>query len=520
MAFQKQIENRPVCCGREMGLGRGKAESGRARFTCSQCGRSTTGSGDAELGYDAAEAKAYAKTFRKQKRQRVIVTSAVNNCAPNWPAWRSLLALAEDVGAQVMVIPIHYKNISLYTAGQQYKKWWHEAFKPHLMGSDVALGANVRVRGDWKVQATALDPLRGKHSVTGTTWSIFGHPQIGMEPVATPATKRPGRMYSTGAMTVKSYSDTDKGKKAAHHHSTGALLIEIDGDRAFAWNLNADSVGRIYWLSNCYYEDQILRDRRILSLTMGDEHVKWMKPGVKRATFTAEDSIVNTLQPEYLVRHDVLDWFAGSHHHDKKWATEYAKHVRGHNDGRKELNQAVDHINATTPDNCCSLIVSSNHHDHLSKWLDRVDSKRDHVNGALADELRMMCRQWVDENPSGTPDMFRVYCEQKLTCKFDFLDPSVPFILAGVSMENHGHVGVSGARGSAKSFAKSAYKANLGHAHSARICRGVYQSGKSTGILEYEQGLSESSNTHIIQYENGKRTLVDIHGQQWRGRDA
>jgi hypothetical protein len=57
-----------------------------------------------------------------------------------------------------------------------------------------------------------------------------------------------------------------------------------------------------------------------------------------------------------------------------------------------------------------------------------------------------------------------------------------------------------------------------GHSHGARIVKSVFQSGTSTVIpLEYMRGLSEASNTHTLQYQNGKRTHIDIISGKWRG---
>ena len=65
-------------------------------------------------------------------------------------------------------------------------------------------------------------------------------------------------------------------------------------------------------------------------------------------------------------------------------------------------------------------------------------------------------------------------------------------------------------------MAKSTYKMVIGHSHSARISKGVYQTGTSTGRLDYEAGLSDHTNTHCVQYQNGKRTLIDIFDGKWR----
>lgn len=521
-------ENRPYChdCDRWMKRERGLAESGRQRYTCHGCKVSTTGSGEsmhseAYPGYDAEAAGDRARAIRDavaNGANRFVITCAVNNTEVHYPAWKALRALCDDRQAHLIVIPVHYKNISLYTANQEYLKWWPKAVKPYLVDEEIRIGPKTWVNGDIKVQATAATPLTGMAPIAGDRWVIFGHPQMALEPIATPMDQIPGRMMTTGAITQKSYSRTKTGAKAAFHHTTGALLVEISGDKTFVRQLNVDSKGRIFDLTDCYLPSgEIRRDRRALSLTTGDEHVKWMLPNVRRATYTDSDSIAAVVQPEYLVRHDVLDGYAGSHHHLNDYRTQYRKFVHGDADYKMELDQVVDHINLTTPPDCTNVIVQdSNHHDHLQSWLQRADDRTDHLNADLICELRGLQREAIRK---GEPDnAFELYVAPRLEVPAKFIPPSAPFMLGGVDFSQHGQRGANGARGSANAFANTTHKLVIGHTHSARIVKSVFQVGKSCGVLEYESGLSSHTNTHCIQYQNGKRTLVDIFGISWRAR--
>ena len=105
---------------------------------------------------------------------------------------------------------------------------------------------------------------------------------------------------------------------------------------------------------------------------------------------------------------------------------------------------------------------------------------------------------------------FYLYCKGKLKGKNIFLNRSEPYYIHDIDHSQHGDVGTNGSRGSARGMAKTPDRMTIGHSHGARICMGVYQVGTSTGKLEYERGLSDHSNTHCLQYKNGKRTLIDI----------
>jgi hypothetical protein len=501
-----------------------KAESGRQRYICGGCRVSTTGSPESpynngDIGYDPEVAHNRAEAIReaiKDGANRFVITAVANNTELNYQAWKSLLRLCEDRDAILIVIPIHYKNISLYTAGQEYLKSWPKQALPYIIDEEIRIAYKTYVKGDIKIAATAANPLSGMAPLAGDKWAIFGHSQMALEPIATPLNQLPGRMYSTGAMTIKSYSKTKLGAKAAFHHVYGALLVESQGDKTFIRQLNADHKGHIQDLTDLYTPKKVKRNVSALSLTTGDEHAKWMANNVKQATYTHQDSLVNVTKPAYLVRHDVLDGYAGSHHHEKHYTLEYKKWFHGDADYRQELDQVLEHITRTTPMDwsCTNVIVRSNHHEHLDKWLERADDRKDHLNADLICELRNLQREAIRERRDY--DAFRLYLEPKLTVPTIFSDSNTPFMLGGVDHSQHGDRGANGARGSARGIANTTHKATIGHTHSARVTQSVYQVGKSTGTLEYEQGLSSHTQTHCLQYTNGKRTLIDILGLSWR----
>lgn len=531
MAYRKlQYDpNRPYCsdCDRWMSRTRGKAQSGRQRYKCFGCGRSTTGGPESthdsqNLGYNPAVARARLLDLRSavaNGANRFVITSAVNNTELNTPAWKSLLRLCADRKAHLIVVPIHYKNVTLYNAAEEFEKWWSPAILPYLIDEEVRIGPKTWVRADISIQATAADPLSGMAPLANDKWAIFGHSQQSLEPIPTPIDQLPGRMYTTGAITKPSYSKTKLGAKAAFHHVCGALLVETQGGKAFIRQLNFDHHGRVQDLCDLYSPTDQRRNQSIMSLTTGDEHVKWMLPGVLKATYTKEDSLVATCRPEYIVRHDVLDGYAGSHHHLGNHVIEYRKWLKKDADYRAELDQVVQHINETTPAGAVTVIIQdSNHHDHLHRWLERADDRKDHQNADLICELRNEQRKAVRENRD--PNPFKLYLEPRLTVPTIFVAPHEPFMLAGVDHSQHGHRGVNGSRGSARALANTTHKLTIGHAHSARIVRGVFQVGKSCGTLEYEGGLSSHTHTHCLMYPNGKRTLVDVFARHWRATNS
>lgn len=508
----------PECCGKDMAKD-GFAGSGRQRYRCRLCGVKTTGVNQNDAGYDKAEAGDNAARLRERIKsgcRRFVITAAQNNTKVHMPFFRSLLTYCEVNDAELVVIPIHYKNISLFTAGQEYKKWWSGELTPYLVDENVHLGGRVEIAGDTKIAATAANPLSGLQEVGGKRWQIIGHSQMGMIPVAAPVGSIPKRIYSTGAVTVRNYSRSKEGKKAEFHHSFSAQVVEIGGPSPFVRQLGF-SKGGIYDIAGgelrLYTPDGVEDGGRALVLTTGDEHVKFHHKGVFQATY-APGGLCDVLRPQYLVRHDVLDGYAGSHHHEKDPLKLFKKHHSGDNCYRTEMEQVVAFLNQTTPPDCVNVMVDSNHHDHLQQFLNRANANTDHTNAIFIAEMQAAQREAVLAGEDARP--LRLYCEPRLSVETLWLDRVTPFIKGNVDYGQHGDVGINGARGSAASMARAVHKAVIGHGHSAQIVKGVYQVGKSAVVMEYERGLSTHSHTHCVQYANGKRSLVDIFGGQYR----
>lgn len=458
-------------------------------------------------GYPRREALQRAADI--SQAERIIVTSAQNNTDVCQAFLKSLENCAEHYGAKLAVIPVSYKTKTLFEQDEE-KHWKPELFK-YLVAGDVEIG-NVTIRADVKINATTLNPLTGKHGHCGERWVVFGHPQHQMEVAISPASQLPKRMYTTGSVTRENYTVTDAGEKAKFHHIQGALMIENFGDYCFIRTLHADKLGNFYDLDCRFTPKGVETGHSIEAIITGDEHAKFN--AVIEPTYLAEDSIVNTLKPKFIVRHDVLDGYAGSHHHERDPMIQFKKHHFGDNDYRAELDQCVNFINQTTPEWAVNLIVPSNHHDHLKQWLNKADHNKDHTNAQLICELNLAMRKAALAGKDYDP--FKLYTKGKICKKTKFLDRNEPYFIKDIDVSQHGDVGGNGSKGTIRGLAKSSHKMIIGHSHSARIYQGVFQVGTSTGRLEYERGLSSHTNTHCIIYKNGKRALIDIINGDWK----
>ena len=173
-------------------------------------------------------------------------------------------------------------------------------------------------------------------------------------------------------------------------------------------------------------------------------------------------------------------------------------------------------INSTTPPGSTNAIVSANHHDHFDRWLDRANANTDHVNAHIILELQAAQRKAIDAGEE--PYALQLYLRDRLTVPTIFLDRNTPFVPGKkVDYSQHFDMGANGSRGSAAAMAKCAMQMTGGHSHSAHIIRSSWQVGTCTGRMGYQSGLSSHTNTHQLEYQNGKRTLIDVFNARWRG---
>lgn len=508
----------PECgiCGKPMAKDC-RAESGKMRWKCRPCKIRTTRPDEIKKGYNEKFVEENANRLRAKVKaglKRFVITSATNNTVKHGKGLDSLKGYAKHINGELVIIPNHYKNKDRYTASQKFDKKFSPGLEQYFIDQCVYIGGGVEIRGDVSIEAPAVNPLQGKGSIGGDRTTIYGHPQLAMTPVGTPGAMFPKRMWATGCINRADYSLSDRGAKADHHHTIGALVVEIVGRKHFIRPLLIDRKGGFYDLDRRVDGGKITKNNKTLAMITGDEHELFMLDNVRKAVY-GSGGIVDTLKPGVIARHDVLDGYAGSHHHEKNPVLQFKKHHTGLNDYRKELDRVVDHINRTTPKGCKTVMVDSNHHDHLDQWLARADANKDHVNALLICELQKMVRE--DVLSGGTGSALPLYLKPRLKVKCEFICSTKPYLVANVDLSQHGHKGVNGSRGSPTAFAGTTYKKFTGHLHTAFINKGAWGVGKFCGLMGYEGGYSTHSNTLGLIYPNGKRALVDIIGNRYRG---
>jgi hypothetical protein len=425
-------------------------------------------------------------------------------------------------------VALRYRNpTSIWSEKQEHDEWWAKEIAGDLFGGQLQLGPNILLMGHVKTQMTATSPLEGYESISGPQSAIFGHPKIELKTVATPQSRLPKIITTTGAVTVKNYTDTKSGVKGEFHHSFGATIVEGDGDWFTLRQIVAKDDGTFIDSKWAVADGKVSDAPPAEAVALGDEHAWFVDPEVVKGTF-GKGGLVPTLRPKRIFRHDVLDGFSIDHHHRGDPFKSLAKRRGDRFSARKEVQDTVNYILDTTPSSTESIVVASNHIDHLSRWIRETDWRNtdpDNMEFYLETALHMVRETKMKSQATSVPDPFYYWFEKLGIAadeqtpdgrKFTLLGRDESYNVMGVEFCFHGDKGANGAKGDRKAFSRIGTKTFIGHAHAPGITEGCYQVGTSSFLkLDYNAGLSGWMHCHGMLYANGKRSLIFFTGPRW-----
>lgn len=457
--------------------------------------------------------------------QRYIITSAVNNVGVEKKFWSCLMTARRSLDAELLVIPIRYKNPKDRDEAkkQEDNEWWATEVKPYLWNVRRVINKNLTLLADIKTQATTSEPVLGYEAISGSSSAIIGHPKMQLKVIPTPNNRMPKLLTSTGACTKAYYSNTKAGAKGEFHHSLSALIVEVDGPKFHLRQLHFDKKsGSFTDLDTRYFPNGLVsRAPPPEALVMGDTHVEFVDKAVDRATF-GEGGIATTLKPRRLVWHDLLDGWSMNPHHRGNVFIALAKIKAQRTSVQSEVERAIKHVVDRTFDGTVSLVIPSNHNDFLTRWLVDTDPRTVPANLEFWCETALALARATTTDSGGAtyPEPFAYWGEKKTAHIRDsirWLKRDESLLVCGVELSLHGDKGPNGARGSAKNLRRIGVRTVIGHSHTPAIEEGCYQVGTSTPLrLEYTSGPSSWLNTHCLVHADGKRQLINIIDGKWR----
>jgi len=556
----------PPCpkCGESLSRN-GKTPAGKQRWRCGGSGRNTKG-----CGYSTTDPSAPARDqkgeatdedlknpqYRRKLSgiKRFVITAAQNATPVHMEFLKSLRQYCAHNDAELVVIPIRYKNpTSRWTDSQANREHWlrdvaeqdlaemgvnagnFEKYYPdrtwgrlldeiassYLYNQRKKLCENLVLLGDIKTVPTADRPLSQFEAITHGESGILGHTKLQLTTIPTPQGMYPKVMTTTGALTVPNYTDSKSGKKGEFHHTLGAVAVDIVGTKFFIRQINADKrngdfIDLEYW----YTPDEVLDAGPALALVMGDTHRAFIDSKVEAATF-GKGGIVEALDPKMLVFHDLHDGYAENPHHINDAFSALAKRKYSMDHIETEIREDVEWLEKVVGKTRTGVIVASNHDNFLSRWIRTTDWRKDPVNAEfyLETALAMARSTEMTNHGASVMDPFTWWVGRLKKDDIDIRTPgaSDSFMVADIELGMHGDRGPNGARGTRMNLRRIGVKSIIGHSHSPGIEEGCYQVGTSSPLrLEYNSGPSSWLNTHCVVYANGKRCLLNIIDGQWR----
>lgn len=457
--------------------------------------------------------KAKERKFDKTKK-RYIISFAQNATKIHKDFFNNIKAYADFIDADIHIIAGRYRNpTSIWSNKNENDEWWSTEVLPYLDANRHDIHKFVSILSDVKIQPTAVNPMNGMQGLSGINSCVFGSPKIQMEMIPVLEGNKPKMMVTTGAVTLKNYTDSKAGKKGEFHHTFGFVVVEIkDDDTFFIRQVSADD--KTGGFTDLYYNvnnSEISKIDSIEGLVLGDLHCGHHDDVVLDKTFEFLDNI----NANHIVLHDVFDGDSINHHQMKDPFIQYGKEYNNTNDLKSEIDNMMTILSEFDKHNNV-VIVRSNHDDFLDRWLKNEDWKKQPTfkNAQLYMELSSkLLKQHADYNNKVKgiiPELINERFPNYIT-----LDRTSSYKIKDYECGLHGDIGSNGSRGSIEGFKKLNTKMIVGHVHSPSRKDCAIVVGTSTKLrVGYNIGPSSWLQSHVIIHNDGKAQHINfINGE-------
>lgn len=403
------------------------------------------------------------RKFDKTKK-RFIISYAQNATKIHKNFFNNIKAYAKFIDADIHIIAGRYKNpTSIWSENNETDEWWDPEVVPYLDASRHDVHKYLSILSDIKIQPTAVNPMTGMQGVSGINSCVFGSPRVHLEMIPVLEGNKPKMMLTTGAVTVKNYTDSKAGKKGEFHHTFGFVIVEIeDKNNFFVRQVTADDKDGSF--HDLYYKienERVSEINQIEGVVLGDLHCGLHDEDVLDSTL----NLIDKLKPKNVVLHDVFDGDSISHHQMKDPFLQYGKEVHNLNDLELELENMFQVLKRFEKfENV--IIVRSNHDDFLDRWLKNEDWKKQPTfkNAPLYMELSAkLLKQYkkgIDNVQGVIPELINERFQNYIT-----LSRNDSYKIKGFEVGQHGDLGFHGSRGSLEQFRKLNTKIIVGHYH-------------------------------------------------------
>lgn len=451
-----------------------------------------------------------AKTNKAIKsHKRFFITTAVSGkkvCSKLFESIKSYLSFNDAI---CLVLPCedvsNRKSVYNWQLSPLLKE---EGF--YVVYNDVYLNSNIYI-SDIKVSAKQINPQSGLPQFTQDGSVIIASPKQDLDYIANSNNKIPNAIMTTGAITENDYSNDlymshRLNKIAEYEHVLGGIIVEIENDKIFHFRqVQMGANGEIIDLGIIYSGDKPIQMAKNSVMVVGDSHFGEHDDIV----IDAEEDIINMININDLVLHDVFSAISISHHDKNKTITLARKADEGKISLEDEANlvaQYLDRFADKIPGKM--VIVDSNHHEHLDRYLEEGRYATDKINLRYSLDI---VKAMLDGETIPLKFMIEEQTPFRNKNKVKWLEPDEDFDYYGIEVSQHGARGANGSRGNLQIFRKAYKKSMSAHTHQPKIYRGAISVGTSSKLkLSYNKGLSSWVQGVGIIYENGTYQLINI----------
>lgn len=438
-----------------------------------------------------------AKLHTLKTKKRYIISSAQTASPVNISFLNNIKTYAEFIDAEIGIIATRYRNpTSLW---KEEGDVWDEKVQEYLTANRQYLHKNVVLLADLKIQATSPYPTTGIELFGDNASCIVGSPRIEMKTVPTLPDKTQKFLYSTGTVTVPSFTDSVAGGKAGEHHTYGFVIVEIEDEEVV--HLRSVSASTDGSFNDLIYrvENQTVYSEEVDTLVWGDMHFAQKQIDITYAF----RGLCNDLGIKTSVLHDVFDSASVNPHNFKDPVVQYRLMKEGKDDLRKELRLMNKELKWFENNMKETIVVASNHDDMLDRAMSFSDWRANLKNAEIFVKLLKLSL-----SGKATEGLIP-YLINKTFKRIKALGLNDSYIKYDVELAIHGHKGPNGSKGSINSFSKLSTKTIIGHSHSPAIKWGCYQVGIACKQQHgYNKGLSGWAYAGVTLNKHGKRQLI------------
>jgi hypothetical protein len=441
------------------------------------------------------------REYDKDKKY-YIITWAQNATPVNKQFWENILTYARHLDANVGVIQGRYQNpTSLWSENMENNEWWDEALHDYMDAGRHNLHPYLDLLSDVKIRPTAVNPLTGFEGVSGSRSSILGHPRVHLKSLPVLKGHSNKLLLTTGACTIKNYTDTKAGKKSEFHHTYGFVIVEIKDDYIhYVRQVTAEDSGSFIDLNNLVQGGNVQKINSCSAFVMGDIHAANVHQPVMERTV----ELFNTIKPTNIIIHDLFDGQSVNHHESRDPIAAFKRYKKGDDIVAKEISDIksmIDFYNLTSYN---PIVVRSNHDVWLDKWIKEGDWKKNIANAEEYMEYALVLLR--GDAPKGLiPYILDKHYGDSITT----LDLDDSYKVEGWELAQHGHLGAHGSKGNLEQYRKLNTKVIIGDYHQPGRKDGAVGVGTYSKLrMGYNKGASAWMHAGAIIHVNGKAQLI------------